>query len=776
MGKRSIQASNEGIRKAKQAFKRKGWTQENLASAVGLETRQPIWKFFTGKPIDRQAFNEICYILELDPSEISQKSTINELKPSEKPADHNHHIDIDIDAVVQKLRTANYDKIQSQCGTVHLLDITQSIALNDLYVDVNILEEMTSKRWVEITNCQNLDNNEFDRFGLGKVRQKRVWGIEAFVQYSKLMLLGKPGAGKTTFLQSIAISCNQGFFQPDCVPIFISLKNFAEDTQGLSQINLLSYIYNYFCNFGITEQELITVFSHGKALLLLDGLDEVTGEYGDEVIKSIRSFLDNYYRIRIIITCRIAAQNYKFYGFTEVEIADFTKAQIASFANKWFLAVAKNSNMEAKALANQFMQKLELAENLQFLELAATPILLNLTCLLFQFAKDFPPARSELYRKGLELLLVHWDEARGIKRDQVYRDLSLLHKIKLLSRIAAITFTQGDYLLPETKMRQLITNYLRDLPHATTDADALELESGVVLKAIEAQHGLLIERARGIYSFSHLTFQEYFTAREIVAHANLQTLQELVKHLNEKRWREVFLLSVEMLQPADELLQIMKQQIDTLVTTKANLQNFLSWVLHKSSVVSTSYHPASVRAFYFTISLPPEHPLACNQSLAVSLDRQIVGNLSVDLALDLALIHALYVSLAITADIFFQRLSALNLALDLEHLLKEQPSLQKSLKDIKNQLPLANQGREELKNWWLTNGEIWTEKLRTLMISDRQIGHIWQFNQDEWPHLQQYWDANQLLLDCLKSASNVTPNLRKSIENSLILVDIRNDI
>jgi predicted NACHT family NTPase len=767
MSKRSLQASNEGIRKAKQAFKRKGWTQENLASAVGLETRQPIWKFFTGKPIDRQAFNEICFILELDPSEISQKSAIDELISSAKPAYHN----IDIDAIVQKLRTANYDKIQSQCGTVHLLDIAQPIQLNDLYIDVNVLEEITSKRWVESTNYQKFDHHEFDRFGLGKVRQKRVWGIEAFVQYSKLMLLGKPGAGKTTFLQSIAISCNEGFFQPDCLPIFISLKNFAEDTRWRNQINLLSYIYEYFCNFGITEKELITVLSHGKVLLLLDGLDEVTGEDCDEVIKSIRYFLDNFYRIRIIITCRIAAQSYKFYGFTEVEIADFTKVQISAFAHKWFLAVAKNSNMEAKALANKFMQKLELPENLQFLELAATPILLNLTCLLFQSTEDFPLARSELYRQGLDLLLVRWDEARGIKRDQVYRDLSLLHKIKLLSGIAAITFTQGDYLLPESKMRQLIINYLCHLPHATTDADALQLESGAVLKAIEAQHGLLIERARGIYSFSHLTFQEYFTAREIVAHANTETLQEFVTHFNEKRWREVFLLSVEMLQPADNLLQLMKQKIDSLITTKAKLQNFLSWVLHKSCVVGTSYHLASVRAFYFTIALPPEHPLACNQSLAISLDRQIAGNLPVDLALDLALTQALAVSLAITADIFFQRFSALNLALDLEHLLKDQPSLKKSLQDVKNQLPLVNQGREKLKIWWLNNGEIWTEKLRTLMISDRQIGHIWQFNEEEWPRLQQYWDANRLLLDCLKGASNVTPNLRKLIENSLFLVD-----
>ena len=36
-----------------------------------------------------------------------------------------------------------------------------------------------------------------------------------------------------------------------------------------------------------------------------------------------------------------------------------------------------------------------------------------------------------------------------------------------------------------------------------------------VLKAIEAQHGIFSQRAQRIYSFAHLTFQEYFTAQYI---------------------------------------------------------------------------------------------------------------------------------------------------------------------------------------------------------------------------------------------------------------------
>jgi predicted NACHT family NTPase len=53
MAKRSLQASSSGIKMAKQQFASKGWTQEYLATEVGIKTRQPIWRFFAGQPIER---------------------------------------------------------------------------------------------------------------------------------------------------------------------------------------------------------------------------------------------------------------------------------------------------------------------------------------------------------------------------------------------------------------------------------------------------------------------------------------------------------------------------------------------------------------------------------------------------------------------------------------------------------------------------------------------------------------------------------------------------
>ena len=90
----------------------------------------------------------------------------------------------------------------------------------------------------------------------------------------------------------------------------------------------------------------------------------------------------------------------------------------------------------------------------------------------------------------------------------------------------------------------------------------LDLDSEAILKAIESQHGLVVERARGIYSFSHLTFQEYFTAKYIVDSQKKLSLPTLVKqHFLDPKWREVWLLTTEMLTDAEELVVAMHQQI-----------------------------------------------------------------------------------------------------------------------------------------------------------------------------------------------------------------------
>ncbi|WP_375499397.1 NACHT domain-containing protein [uncultured Nostoc sp.] len=154
--------------------------------------------------------------------------------------------------------------------------------------------------------------------------------MEAVEKYSKLMILGKPGAGKTTFLKYLAIQCLAGEYQAERVPIFVTLKNFAE---AENKPRLLEYITEEPINPISSIRDVIT---YGKALVLLDGLDEVREEDSDRILKEIREFSDRFLNNQFVMTCRIAAREYTFEKFTEVEVADFDDDQISNFANNWF--------------------------------------------------------------------------------------------------------------------------------------------------------------------------------------------------------------------------------------------------------------------------------------------------------------------------------------------------------------------------------------------------------------------------------------------------------
>ncbi|MDF5723878.1 MAG: hypothetical protein PUP91_26125 [Rhizonema sp. PD37] len=514
------------------------------------------------------------------------------------------------------------------------------------------------------------------------------------------------------------MQCIEGQFQKERFPIFITLKDFAEVP---GKPDILKYITKLLSDSDLTDADVKAqqLLKQGKVLILLDGLDEVREEDTSRVLKQVQEFSYQFNTNQFIITCRIAAKEYTFQGFTEVEVADFNFLQIATFTQNWFKF--KKDTVKSK----RFIEKLKVNEAIQ--ELAMNPLLLTLLCLIFGEAGDFPTNRSELYTEGVDVLLKKWDVERNIERDKVYKNLSLQRKEDLLSHIALITFEQKDYFFKKKTVEEYIADFIRNLRNANTASKALELNSEAILKSIEAQHGLLVARATAIYSFSHLTFHEYFTARGIKERFAWTRLAE---HVTQKRWREVFLLTTGMVQNADDLLKSMKQQIDALLADNDKLQEFLIWVEQKSESLETSYKPAAIRALYFDLDL--------SRSLDLYLSRFISRSLDLDLDLSRSLSRFL------------------------------NPELERALQQLKDQLPdPKNKGAH--KQWWQENGQAWAKQLRSAMIEHRNSGHDWQFTDAQKDILKQYYDANKLLVDCLNSDCYVSREVRQEIEDTLLL-------
>jgi predicted NACHT family NTPase len=708
----------------------------------------------------------------------------------------------EINSTVQQVRSLCHDKIQQLYGEMHMLNIAQPVDLDDIYVDVNILEKLTNEQWLEISDLLKNYNSEveqpiifswsidnwdrfgtqedilnyfeslqeiqsyhrrtnFDRLGLGK-RQIRVPGLEAVKKYNRLMILGKPGSGKTTFLQYLIVGCNEGKFQANRVPIFIRLKTFAEDARDVKTGRLMSledYIHQEFESCSILELSVTqAILKHGRAIIMLDGLDEVLEKDDDEVIKQIRRFSQKYFKNQLIITCRIASQKYRFQEekFTPVEIADFNQEQVESFARKWFVAFAKNNHKQGLAKADQFINKLYHPENKQIRELAITPILLNLICLVFQEKANFPSKRADLYETGLDILLVKWDKARNIRRDEVYRNLTTYQKKELLSQIAAILFKRGDYLFQQDKLQQLLADYLRTLPEEKTSFNELLANSEALLKSIETQHGLLIERARKIYSFSHLTFQEYFTAKRIVKEiktliieSDLEALKQIAKYVAIQGWQEVFLLVAEISLSIDELLSL-KKLIDSLLASEEQLQQFLQWVTHKSISVKVS-NKLAARAFYFTLSLTTtnksqlDYSQACYSDICFGRNFPREGEYALDFLL----------ASIISSKQVLARQAAMNYVCTLPFDTK----LQQLLKKFANKTPTKD----------CDIFSTWAEELREVFFkSHRNVGN-WQFKDEQRDLLEPYFYANKLLIDCLEKISDVSAKVKHEIKDTLFL-------
>ncbi|MEO1377168.1 MAG: NACHT domain-containing protein [Cyanobacteria bacterium J06635_10] len=307
----------------------------------------------------------------------------------------------DVDGLVQKVRKGLYDRIKNLHGTIQLLDIAYPVEIDRLYVDVNILEEPCSYSRLEIGELlRGRDQREdFNRFGLSKVRE-RVTGLQAVKKYAKLMILGKPGSGKTTFLQHVVIECNQGYLLADRIPILIRLRDFVRQAKRVSNFSFDSHI-SFYLREVASQQEVTALLSAGKFLLLLDGLDEVPEENSDAVVDEIEFFLDNYDQNHFIITCRVQAQKYRLNRFNYVEVADFNSEQIVKFTQKWFAANSRNRLQEAETKSSKLIELFNLVENQKIKELAVTPILLSLTCRIFDDKGKFYSKPSELYEQGL---------------------------------------------------------------------------------------------------------------------------------------------------------------------------------------------------------------------------------------------------------------------------------------------------------------------------------------------------------------------------------------
>lgn len=470
----------------------------------------------------------------------------------------------------------------SQVNTTKVLGNPKSINVESIYTDCYVFDRLSALRRF------SGDLDEIDRQGLDLLEQNtRLSALDVALTGQNLFILGRPGAGKTTFLKYLTIlGCREKIKK---TPIFISLKEWSD-----SSLSIIPFIAKQFdqCGFPNAESFVTALLDQGNAILLLDGLDEVNEASGkrDQSIREIVKLSQKFHKCQYCLTCRTAATDYSFEKFKYLEVADFDAKQQINFVAQWY----DGNQTHLQSFLDGWNQVQQ--EGLR--ELGKTPLLLTLLCLAFEETLDFPARQVDLYKDAIDALLRKWDTSRLIGRDTFYKNLSFSRREHLLEAIASKFYFDSRTAFRKTEVEAVILDYLRRLPDKEKSEDA---DAGFVLRQIEAQHGLIVERAVGIFSFSHLTLQEYLTASFLVKSHDEKLLDRLVTAvLEDQKWREVILYTVGLLPSADPILTRMASQLKVMRGNQLGVIRFLGYCLCEANIRNTRKGASELRIAGFS--------------------------------------------------------------------------------------------------------------------------------------------------------------------------------
>lgn len=409
--------------------------------------------------------------------------------------------------------------------------------------------------------------------------------LDLLQNHDGLVLLGDPGAGKTTFLKFLVLTLASGQGEPlglgGRLPILVPLAAYA-NALAAGDVPLDRFITRYYEEERGIQVSLGALLSQalqqGSALLLLDGLDEVRdGERRHLVVDRVRDFYCRHRQAgsggnRFILTSRIVGYRevrLAAEGLAEATLVDFDDEEIEAFLGKWTAALEKAVGGEtqvAQAQAEQEHEELLTAVRVNpgVRSLAANPLLLTILALMKRGGVALPDRRVELYKNYVETLLKHWNLARSLA-GRSGREVDLVETMKILEPLALWMHevSPGVGLVKEGPLLRKLESLCAGRGHADP---ARAAES--FLKDVRDHSSLLLSRGEHQYGFIHLTFQEYLAAVALARKAREGAgalVEALAPHVGEAPWHEVVLLTVGHLAIIDQWEQAASEVVEGLL-------------------------------------------------------------------------------------------------------------------------------------------------------------------------------------------------------------------
>ncbi|MFK4101397.1 NACHT domain-containing protein [Streptomyces sp. NPDC019531] len=447
-------------------------------------------------------------------------------------------------------------RLVQELSTLRILDMSRPLHLERLYVQVGVQEqqplrflsadevERQTRRTDAERRTRRTDAERAEARAAAEAQAvvHTYAPVDALQRYRRIVVVGDPGAGKTTMLRHLALrmATQSEHESLPVLPAYVELFRFVESGHE----SLLDHLAEHWAEqygFEDARDYIVEKLADGGAALLLDGLDEVLGgESAREaesayhrVTAELARLATRFPRAPIAATCRRQGWRGGLPQFQVLEALDFEWPQIETFVANWFGTADRRRAGLVRALsANGRLQTL-----------AANPLLLSLIAIVYERDLELPERRAALYQRCVEVLLREWDAHRKITR---YSRFTTDRKQDLLKEIARHYHQRGLRYFPEDDLLDQIARFLPTIDLAPQDSRA-------ILDEIAAQYGLLKPQAHGWYGFLHLTLQEHFTAAALLERG-AEGIRQAVRSRYDPWWEEVILLLAGSLPDASPLL------------------------------------------------------------------------------------------------------------------------------------------------------------------------------------------------------------------------------
>jgi predicted NACHT family NTPase len=428
------------------------------------------------------------------------------------------------------------------------------------------------------------------RLAEDKTKNPNDLSIEAALKkHNRLVILGEPGAGKTTTLRFLALSfararrnkpiaklgpereaerhriraTRKRLLQefspiPLLIPIFVYLNRLGEAALVEQSPDLLAILRKEWKALpalrDVRDDFLAEKIDRGECLFLFDAFDELgTQEKRDRVARLVGDFANAAGNNKFIVTSRIVGYSGQLvpYGFHALTIQRMSRPLVEDLVTKWYIALNNAS------LGEDLLRTLRANEHIY--ELAENPMLLSLIALVQYVRQWIPDRRHLLYEECIRILVER--RFAGVPIREGYDSVLPGHEaLRILQKLAMELHSRHLREMPRTTLEE---DVLKKILASMKQTKAVEVAPADILRNIEERSQLLVERGfdqlgRPLIAFSHTTFQEYLTSvalKESTATRGLDGVNaRLIADCVSDRdwWEEVALLYAAQLDPDDQ--------------------------------------------------------------------------------------------------------------------------------------------------------------------------------------------------------------------------------